>query len=430
MKKALAVLATSVAVLAGLLIYGSIATREDEQKTTEEYATAAEEVTQIAVTESDSEEQKKPATPAVVEDVVTVEADEEWNEDVEAEYQASVNTTYDLEIGDSSQYYAYNRLSDDEKELYALIYSAITQYDEKVFLPTLDTELVGKVYECVMMDHPEIFYVDGYKLVQYTVSGTLKRLSFAGNYTFSKNEADSLWQEMDATATAIIMNAPTGGDDYQKVKFVYEYLVNNTDYDLSAPNNQNIVSVFVGRRSVCKGYAKAAQLLLNRMGVYTTFIRGQAQGEGHAWNLVKSDGEWYHLDVVWGDAYAEITGNEGSFTGVNYDYLLVTTSDILRTHSIITPVDIPMCQSLADNYFVREGLFFLDYDDNLVQSVFDRARSTGQNTVTLKCANNDVYARMRSELLDNQKLFNFIGNGGSKVRYCENTDLFTITFWL
>ena len=44
---------------------------------------------------------------------------------------------------------------------------------------------------------------------------------------------------------------------------------------------------------------------------------------GHAWNLVRLDGEWYHMDVTWNDGGAEWDENARSA------YLLVT-DDFMR----------------------------------------------------------------------------------------------------
>ncbi len=45
----------------------------------------------------------------------------------------------------------------------------------------------------------------------------------------------------------------------KKIKYIYTYLIDNVDYDLDAPDNQNIYSALVGKRSVlCRLCKKAA----------------------------------------------------------------------------------------------------------------------------------------------------------------------------
>ena len=120
-----------------------------------------------------------------------------------------------------------------------------------------------------------------------------------------------------------------GGDEYEKIKYVFETIVDQTDYDLSAPDNQNIYSVFGNWTSVCAGYAKASKYLLDQLGVECIYVTGDASGEAHAWNIVRCDGQYYCYDATWGDPlYQEGIGVEMDTT--SYEYLCCPDSMLSR----------------------------------------------------------------------------------------------------
>lgn len=56
--------------------------------------------------------------------------------------------------------------------------------------------------------------------------------------------------------------------------------------------------------AVCEGYAKTYALLLNTAGIDAYVVGGKntnPDSDGHAWNIVKLNGTYYHVDVTWDD---------------------------------------------------------------------------------------------------------------------------------
>ena len=224
--------------------------------------------------------------------------------------------------------------------------------------------------------------------------------------------------------------------DYEKVKYVYETIIRNTEYDMTAEDNQNIRSVFLNGASVCQGYAKAVQYLLTKLQVPVTLVIGTVEnGEGHAWNMVKIDDEFYYLDTTWGDASYLFHVNEDSVQiqntpEINYDYLCVTTEEILRTHSISSMYMMPYCDSVMANYYVREGAYFTVADENQLEQLIANYREQGRESVTLKCANEVVYETMVEELIHKQQIFNYIEGENNSILYTDSPKQLSITFWL
>ena len=238
---------------------------------------------------------------------------------------------------------------------------------------------------------------------------------------------------IDDLSDQILSLIPAGADDYTKAKVIYEWIIENTDYRLDAPDNQSMTSVFYNHQSVCAGYSRAYQYLLNKAGVDTTIVEGNSliSGENHAWNLVKLPDGYYYVDCTWGDASYMKNGFSGEqVAGMNYDYLLVTTDEIKRTHSIALENLLPACTSTENNYYVREGLLFMDYDYDAIKSVFDTAISEGRQTVSFKCANLEVYDRIRRELISNNAIFDMLGEDASTISYVEDEEQRTLCFWL
>lgn len=331
--------------------------------------------------------------------------------------------------------YAFGKLSEEEQEVYLEILDALAAFRENVRLSTCDRELISRVFQCVLNDHPEIFYVEGYSYTEYTLGSLLKKITFTGSYCFSPEEVEDVKRQIENYVNQCFAGMPENIDEYGKVKYIYEYLIHHTDYDADVENSQNICSVFLARKSVCQGYAKATQYLLNRAGIFATLVLGRVTGgEGHAWNLVRIDGEYYYVDTTWGDASYQAVGGSDypieKIPTINYDYLCVTTEQLETTHTPENVVALPQCTAMDANFYVREGMYFTEWDEEKIKKIFADGYERGDTYVTLKCDGAAVYQKMQEELIEGQKIFLYLDCLDKAVSYVENEKQYSLSFWL
>ena len=356
-------------------------------------------------------------------------SNEDW---VKRNAAGLTNSNIALTMQECAGRYGYSKLDASLHQLYAEILLVYQNQQSGIPLCSTDVNAVEKVSTYVLLDYPEIFYTDGYSYEQYKFAGNIQKISYSPNYIMTSEEISQNQAMIEQVVNEYLAELPQNASDYDKVKYVYEMVILNTEYNLDAPDNQNICSVFLGRESVCLGYAKAVQYLLQRINVEATVVTGSVlTGESHAWNLVKINGQYYYVDATWGDAsYTGTTGEDTALFAINYDYLCITTQDITKTHIINHPISVPDCIVQIDNYYVKEGLYLTSMDTMLVENIFNSAKSQGINCISIRCANQVVYQDFKLNMLDNQHIFQYLGSGTTTLAYTTNDKLYTYTFML
>ncbi len=327
--------------------------------------------------------------------------------------------------------YFFELMDKDQQILYAELLMIMQAHGENIMISAKDAETLKNVFLCVFQDHPEIYWIDGYGYSRYG-SGDNCYFTFSGKYTYSKQECEAFQPMINTYVSKCLSNMPAQANDYEKVKYVYEYVIQNTDYDLAARDNQNILSVFLYGESVCQGYAKAVQYLLKNMEVPCTMVVGKVNnGEGHAWNLVNIDGNYYYVDATWGDAGYISDPNDNDLLpgGISYHFLNVTTEEMNRTHTLDNVMPMPYCIATDANYYVREDEYLIGYQPSKLQTMFKNAADSGERYVTFKCSSRAVYNMCVMKLLDKQEIFNYLPSGSKAVDYFTDEDLLIISFW-
>lgn len=329
--------------------------------------------------------------------------------------------------------YAYDMLEESLRPLYAEILMILEKHAENIRVSTNDSDILQKVFLYVHTDHPELYWMDGYSYMRYANGNEILYLTFSGKYTYTPEEIRHFQIYIDQYVSQCLAGIQMNASDYDKVKYIYEYIINHTEYVLDSPDNQNILSVFLYGESVCQGYAKAAQYLLERLNVPCTMVVGKVEtGEGHAWNLVQIDGAYYYMDATWGDASYHIDGQpvQGVRMPISYEFLNITTEQLLKTHIIDSVVPMPQCIATDANYYVKEDLYFTAYDEAALRRAFQNAYDSRAEAVTIKCSDEAVFAAMQNELINNQKVFLFLSAQAESIVYAVDDQLYTLSIWL
>ncbi len=343
-------------------------------------------------------------------------------------------------VSDKASQFTYNRLSEKEQIWYKDMERIIGGMGESGRLSDscleagLSEAHIDRIFQCLLNDHPEFFYVDGYTYTKYTIDEEILYIDFSANYNMDMEQAKERKLEIEEAVQPLLDKISANATDYDKVKYVYETIITGTEYDLHAPDNQNIYSVFVNHRSVCQGYAKAMQYLLNQLGVECTMVQGFVDtGEDHAWNMVMIDGKLYYVDATWGDAYYQTEGENvtlEAYPKINYDYLCITTKDLMKTHTVQGLVPMPECIDTRDNYYVREGAFFTEYNKEQMKLLFEKALRENRRDVAIKCASEELFFEIKNALITEYEIFDYMGSEDEKLSYSHNDKWLSMTFWV
>ena len=220
---------------------------------------------------------------------------------------------------DEETYPYYAMLEPDMQQIYSQIYAnALSLTASFTPVATVSVNQLKTVFEAVYNDHPELFWLDTGYSCKYLRSGRCAEITLKFNETV--NNLEEARQAFEGAAGNIAAQARGLGNPYEEEKYVHDALMQLVEYDVAAPMNQSAYSALVGGRSVCAGYARAFQYIMQQLGIPCYYCTGYA-GEDHAWNIVKLDGAYRNVDVTWDDTEEP-----------TYDYFNKTDREYAATH--------------------------------------------------------------------------------------------------
>lgn len=307
----------------------------------------------------------------------------------------------------------YSGLSFAQQQLYKKIQSEIEQLKIEFVFQNQSFDTVSKVYQAVLEDHPEYFWLSG------SSNGTTKTTSVSSTLyfrpVFNGNllsvDIASMRHQLEAKVSELIRCARRFSQElYEQIVYLHDYLVLHTDYQLNAPHCYDAYGCLISGRAVCSGYAAAFQFLMQNLGVECGRVHGSSASKitgevSHVWNYIRLPDGYYFIDVTWDDP---ILNGGSESNNLSHSYFCLDLQEIRMTHRISSEQFIPRLYGTRYNYYRYRG-WYVDY------YLFDSIRDIAQkqlrngNSFTIKFSSQKQLNLAIQDLIDNQKVYSIPG---------------------
>ena len=334
----------------------------------------------------------------------------------------------DEKLENYSGYY-FNHLQLEEKKMYVVLDEAIKKHKEKIFLGTHDeptkTQEITDVITAYFYDNPQYHYISNEYTVRTKNFRILKYSTIQLDYTEDKEYKIELKNQEVQNVIEKIVNENIREDmsDFEKEVALHDALANLVTYHKykkieDIPYIKHTVyGALVEHEAVCDGYAKAFKMLLDRVGIENIIVYGTTNDVAHAWNMVKIEDKYYHVDV---------TSNELEQHYNNYvmhAYFNITDKEILQTHTLDKTFEYPECNSNEYNYYLKKDFYILKHDNVYIklQSIIEKQKDIKLLEVK---ADDGYYARDIIDVLYDLDFNYWYSNNQTSVSYTQINNTF------
>lgn len=253
--------------------------------------------------------------------------------------------------------YYYQLLDKKQQKIYYAMKTGLRALAPSFQVPRADGKELANIYFLLRLDCPEIFYTVSFKYRCYEGADNIEMIP---EYLFSKAKIQEHQKAMEARVKKLV-RPWENATEKEKELFVHDFICENIKYDkLKKAYSHEIIGPLGQGVGVCEGIAKAVKILCDALKIWCMITVSDANPEKnikyrHAWNIVRIDGKFYHLDATFDNTLSK-NGN------LRYDYFNLSDHAIFRDHE---PAlwKIPVCDDQDHFYYKEKKLSFTKYED-------------------------------------------------------------------
>jgi transglutaminase/protease-like cytokinesis protein 3 len=302
------------------------------------------------------------------------------------------------------------------------MFSGINAFSHEIKLPIRPINEISKIFDFILLDNPMMFYISSFNhLSDLNKQKCLIRPNYKYAHNFIRQSIYTITKYLQ------VFDAIKTGNDVDKEIFIHDFCLNNFVYDNTFNDySYSILGPVFNKSGVCEGIAKFVKLSLDYLGVNNLVVHGKAKNpvyndemEMHAWNIVKIEGNMYHLDVTFDMSMKDKINR--------YDYFNLTDQDIKKEH--IFNGNVPACITGGNDYFSVKSL--IAYNPSELDTFIKNGLIQGKKNIIVKLKNvNDSETIVDKVIKLAQQQYGNIykRNGVVEVKYNQSQLIFEIDF--
>lgn len=332
--------------------------------------------------------------------------------------------------------YFYNQLTDNQKNIYSAVANSVKNLDSNVDVKKYvisskedTTKDVGFVLQSFFADHPEVFYLDSKYTVSITNSIIGQTLKLDLVYTVKdKKELEEKLNLLDEKITSY-SNVAANSNYFDREVYAHDKFGKDVSYynyvlveDIPSMYHTSY-GALIEKKAVCDGLTKALQLIFDRVGIESILVSGILEEQPHAWNMVRLENSWYHVDLTSNKLIKE---TNGAGYNVVHSYFNIDDEEILKSHTIDAEYAIPKSNDTRYNYYVVTGSYIYstdNFDSKLKNIVNNQKNSTLLEFATDTITN--VKDKMVKVLID-INFNNYAATRNASINYYKILNTFVV----
>lgn len=268
-------------------------------------------------------------------------------------------------IYDFDKKYFVNKLNDRLLKEFIQMYNTVSTFQKYMnFSTNISNDELDILMYLLNYDCPELIQIGGDYYPEYTNSECTEVSAVTFSYIMNKDEYNKYYSRLN-TFFDNLKNKLKNKSDFEKEKYVYDCLFNNCVYNETDNLSGSVCGAILNNKGRCEALSKSMVWCMRQLDVECMAVLGKPKWEvqsvysNHSWNIIKIDGNYYHLDLTLDNIKTDISESNSAF----YGFFNVDDNFIYESHELnylYKNLGVPICNSNKQNYHIINKLYITD----------------------------------------------------------------------